>query len=140
MVNVLQKQARNTSAIFKFKVDESGLVGKIYFRKTFNNIFLTFTDINNKVVSTISGGRCSPNNNKRLKKAAHAMPLLIAKLVPIFHYYEVSCFVLCLKSKGGWFLTTIIEELEANNFTVYDLQDSRKRAHNGVRARKPRRV
>lgn len=140
MVQVVAKTSKNSSAIFKFPKISGKIIGKLYFRKTYNNIFLTFTDAFNKVIDTMSGGQCSPTNNKRLKKAAHMIPNLIAKLRPSFQYYGINAMTLCLRSKGGFFATTIIEELKLNNIILFNILDKRRRTHNGVRPRKPRRV
>jgi ribosomal protein S11 len=140
MSSVVNKTSKNTSAIFQFPRIYNRTVGKLYFMRTYNNIFLTLTDFTDKVVATISGGQCSPNNNKRLKKAAHMIPNLIMKLKPIFHYYQINAMLLCLKSKGGLYISSIIEELKLIDIFLLKIIDRRKRAHNGVRGKKPRRV
>lgn len=140
MSKILRKTSKNTSAIFQFPRVFNKTIAKLYFMRTYNNVFLTLTDSANKVVATISGGQCSPSNNKRLKKAAHMIPSLIGKLKPIFQYYEINAMLLCLKSKGGLFISSIIEELKLLNISLLKIIDRRKKPHNGVRGKKPRRV
>jgi ribosomal protein S11 len=140
MASVVNKTSKNTSAIFQFPRIYNRTVGKLYFMRTYNNIFLTLTDFADKVVATISGGQCSPTNNKRLKKAAHMIPNLVMKLKPIFHYYQINAMLLCLKSKGGFYISSIIEELKLIDIFLLKIIDKRRKAHNGVRGKKPRRV
>lgn len=42
-----------------------GLHARLYFRHTINNVFLTLTDLNNKVIYTRSTGMCLDAKNKR---------------------------------------------------------------------------
>jgi len=65
--------------------------GRLHFRKTYNNVFVTFTDLSNKVVATMSGGQCF-QGNKRPKKAPQVLEPMVAMLYPSFQLHRITFF------------------------------------------------
>ena len=64
---------------------------RLHFRRTHNNIFVTLTDLLNKVIAPMSGGRCF-SGNKRQKKAPQALEPMMAKLFPYCKQHDIVSF------------------------------------------------
>jgi len=112
---------------------------RLHFRQTHSNLFVTLTDLSNKVVSTMSGGRCF-SGNKRPKKAPQALEPMVAGLVPCFKQYRLKACEIWLKSPYNWHVQMLLKELSVHELSVFSIEDKCVAAHNGVRGRKPRRV
>lgn len=115
------------------------LRGRLHFRRTHNNIFVTFTDLFNRVITTMSGGRCF-QGNKRQKKAPQVLEPIVARLLPSFKQHQLQSFEIWLKSRFSWHVQILLKELSLRNFAVLSIVDKRVVAHNGVRGRKIRRI
>ena len=115
------------------------LRARLHFRRTHNNIFVTLTDLLNRVIATMSGGRCF-HGNKRPKKAPQVLEPIVSLLLPCFRRYELQSFEIWLKSRFSWHVQILLKELSLRNLAVLSIVDKRVVAHNGVRGRKPRRI
>lgn len=67
------------------------LKARLHFRRTHNNIFVTLTDLLNRVIATMSGGRCFAGN-KRQKKAPQVLEPIVTRLLPCFKQYQLQSF------------------------------------------------
>lgn len=85
-------------AKFKFVKRNNFRIGRLHFRITFSNIFVTFTDLKNKVIANISAGRCLPGN-KRAKKSTQVIIPMVEHLSLSLAFHKVSGFELWLKSR-----------------------------------------
>lgn len=112
---------------------------RLHFRKSHNNIFVTLTDLLNKVVATMSGGRCF-SGNKRPKKAPQVLEPIVYSLDPSFKQHKLRSFEIWLKSPFSWHVQILLKELSLRNLSVVAIVDKRLVPHNGVRGRKPRRI
>lgn len=118
---------------------QSTLRGRLHFRRTHSNTFVTLTDLSNQVIACVSGGLCF-HGNKRPKKAPQALEPMMQRLGPRFKEHNLTSFEIWLKSPFSWHVQVLIKELSARNFSLISIVDKRVIAHNGVRGRKPRRV
>lgn len=67
------------------------LRARLHFRRTHNNIFVTLTDLLNRVIATMSGGRCF-SGNKRQKKAPQVLEPIVVRFLPCFTQYQLQSF------------------------------------------------
>jgi small subunit ribosomal protein S11 len=118
---------------------EAPLRARLHFRRTHNNIFVTLTDLSNKVVATMSGGRCFIGN-KRPKKAPQVLEPMVSRLLSFFKQHGLNSFEIWLKSTFSWHVQILLKELSLQNFHILSILDKRIIPHNGVRGRKVRRV
>lgn len=67
------------------------LRARLHFRRSHNNIFVTLTDLVNRVIMTMSGGRCF-SGNKRQKKAPQVLEPIVTRLLPRFKQHQLQFF------------------------------------------------
>jgi small subunit ribosomal protein S11 len=121
----------------KKKASKQVTIGRIYVQSTFNNTIITITDADGNVISWSSAG------TKGFKGARKATPyaaqtamldaLERAKLVGL---QEAAVFV----SGVGSGREQAVRSIGGTGIRVSSMKDITPVAHNGVRAKKPRRV
>jgi ribosomal protein S11 len=74
-------------------------IAKIYIKRTYTNIFITLTDINNKVIICKTSGSSDKIYNKRKKKIAQAVEKIIFRIKKYFKLYNIMFLHLILKMK-----------------------------------------
>lgn len=67
---------------------------KLYFRKTFSNIFLTLTDLCSKTIVCKTSGCSGVRNSKRAKKSPYAVENIVKELNIYFKLYILLIYLL----------------------------------------------
>lgn len=125
---------------FVFRKNKRARSCMLLIRRSYTNLFLTLTDLNCKVISTVSTGQCSDNNNKRIKGSPITLELMVAKVRKILRKIKVRCVELVIRSKVRAQLKSIQRLLQNYGFRITKIKDRRIAAHNGMRGRNIRRT
>jgi ribosomal protein S11 len=130
--------------IKKDKIFNFGLVNKvanIYIKRTYTNIFVTLTDLNNKVIVCVSSGSADNSiSNRRRKKIALAVEKIILLLNHFFKLYEIKYVNVILKMKIKAHVYTLLTKLVYYGLIVLSISSRKIIAHNGVKGRRLRRL
>ena len=68
---------------------ENRCVARVYIRRSYSNIFLTITDMQNNVLKCITSGSSGIIGNKRKKRAPTAIEAIVRKCLPVFARYRL---------------------------------------------------
>lgn len=121
--------------------DKENKTAKIYLRKTWSNIFLTLTDLKNKVVICKTSGNCKISDSKRRKKIAMAIETIMKYLYDeSISLFNIKNIEIILKMKVRSHLYTLIKRLKYYKINILSIISKKKMAHNGIRKRKLRRI
>jgi ribosomal protein S11 len=112
-----------------------GLKMRLFFRKTFTNIFITLADLHNRVVFSLSAGMCSEKNNRRNKVAPFIIEAMALKLIQILRSFKIVALAIIMRSSLRSHLRILISKLSKFNYKITAINDRRIVAHNGVRGR-----
>jgi len=113
---------------------------KIYIRRTYTNVFVTLTDLNNKVVICKTSGSSDAIYNKRRKKIAQAVEKIALKLNQYLKLYEITNIHLVLKMRIKAHVYTLLSKLHTYGLFILTMTSRRLIAHNGVKGRNLRRL
>jgi len=117
-----------------------GGLARIYIRKTHSNIFVTITDLKDKVLKCVTSGSSGILGSKRKKKAPMALESIVRKCLPVFERYRIRKVKVVLKTRISVLFYTLLKELKFHGISLFGVTVRRKVAFNGVRKRKLRRV
>jgi len=143
---VLKKKKKK---IYKYKWEKlhfffgnhDNKTAKIYLRKTWSNIFLTLSDLNDKVIICKSSGNCKVSDSKRRKKIAMAIETIMKYLYDeSISLFNIKNVIIILKMKVKSHLYTLIKRLKYYKINIINIYSRRRVSHNGVRKRKIRRI
>jgi ribosomal protein S11 len=84
---------------------------KIYFRKTFSNIFITLTDLCSQVITCKTSGCSGVKNSKRAKKSPYAIENIVKELNVYFKLYNITHVFIILRMKVNTFFRFLLKEL-----------------------------
>ena len=115
-------------------------IGKIYIRRTYTNIFITLTDLNDKVVLCKTSGSSDVHKNKRRKRIAQAVEKIMLYIRKTMKLYNIVKLHIILKMKVKSHVYTLINRLKYYGLSILSICSRRKLAHNGVRGRNIRRL
>lgn len=115
-------------------------IAKIYIKRTYTNIFITLTDINNKVIICKTSGSSDKVYNKRKKKIAQAVEKIIFRIKKYFKLYNIMFLHLVLKMKVKAHVYTLLNKLHIYGIKVLSIKSKKLLAHNGVKGRNLRRL
>lgn len=90
----------------------------IYIRRTWSNIFVTITDLNNNVILCKSSGMVVNSKNKRLKKAPQSLELIVLNVSKILKEKKLLNVNIILKSRITQHIYTLVRELLYRNIFV----------------------
>jgi len=113
---------------------------RVHMRKSFTNIFITLTDLQDKVIHTTSIGQFSKINNKRVKLSPVIYLKMIRKFFQFMRKLKFRKYEMILRSRFGHHLITFVRESLYYGLRPFRLINRRIVAHNGVRARHIRRI
>ena len=111
--------------------------GNVYIQATYNNTLITLTDLNGNALAWSSAGNCGFKGPKKATPfAASIIVKTVTEKVKNYGLKDINVFV-----KGvGSGRDSSIRALNANGFNILSIKDVTPLAHNGVRAKKPRRI
>lgn len=121
----------------KKKIQLTSNVGVVHIKATFNNTFITITDLNGNALASGSAGMVGFKGTKKSTPyAAQIASLNVAKRVKDMGLTDVEVLV-----KGpGPGRESAIRSLQAAGLSVKRVKDVTPTPHNGCRPRKKRRV
>jgi ribosomal protein S11 len=114
---------------------------KLYLNRSYTNIFITLTDMQDRVIICKSAGNSEPTqHSKRYKIIPQAIETICEKLHFFFDLYSINKVLIVLKIKKNILFDYLLKELDYYFINVIGIQIRRTVAFNGVRSRKARRV
>ncbi len=126
-----------TPAPRKKKLKISGDHGRVYVQATFNNTLVSFTDAGGNVILWASAGAAGfKGSRKSTPYAATVATQQAADRVKQAGLKSVDVYVRGVGSGRD----AVVRALNASGLTITSLRDLTPVPHNGVRAKKPRRV
>lgn len=131
--------------LFKIKKDKKFFFGKnianIHIKRTYTNIFVTLTDLNNNVIVCVTSGSADNTiTNRRRKKIALALEKIVLTLNYFFKLYEIKYINVILKMKVKAHVYTLLSKLIYFGLIVLSICSRKLLAHNGVKGRRLRRL
>lgn len=128
---------KNETKVVRKKVKKSVLSGSIYIQSTFNNTIISVTDDNGNVVTWASAGSIGFKGTK--KSTPYAAQLATTSAVEKAKAYGLSKVKVYVSGVGAG-RESAVRALINSNLTIELIKDITPLAHNGCRAKKPRRV
>jgi ribosomal protein S11 len=121
-----------------------GLINKtanIHIKRTYTNIFITLTDLDNKVIICVTSGSADNTiTNRRRKKIALAVEKIVSTLNYFFKLYEIKYTNIILKMKVRAHVYTLLSKLVYYGLIILSISSRKLLAHNGVKGRRLRRL
>ena len=137
----MAKQQQQPSAVAKarakkrvVKVDSEG---KVFINATFNNIIISYTNLNGQVISWSSAGRVGFRGSK--KNTPYAAQLASAEAGKVAHEAGLRKVEVFVKGPGAG-RESAIRTIYASGIEVTVINDTTPIPHNGCRPPKKRRV
>lgn len=132
---------------FKIKKNKSfffGLIDKtanIHIKRTYTNIFITLTDLNNNVIVCVTSGSADNTiTNKRRKTIALTVEKIVLALNHFLKLYEIKYVNVILKMKVKAHIYVLLTKLVYYGLIVLNIYSKKLLAHYGVKGRKLRRL
>lgn len=129
--------------LLKFKNFEFGnklKIAKLFIKRTYSNIFITLTDLNNKVIICKSSGSSDKIYNKRKKKVPQAVEKIIYKIKNYLNLYNILYIHIIIKMKIKTHIYTLLSKLHLYGINIISIKSKKNLAHNGVKGRNLRRL
>jgi small subunit ribosomal protein S11 len=131
------KEGQTKKAVKKVLAQRDLSSGRIYIQSTFNNTIVTLTDAGGNVIAWNSAGRLGlSGTRKSTPYIASQVAKAIAEQTRDFGIRKVSIFV----SGIGTGRDSAVRALQGADLDIASIADTTPVAHNGCRAKKPRRV
>jgi ribosomal protein S11 len=124
--------------IKNFKIKRN--TGKLFIKRTYSNIFITLTDLNNKVIICKTSGSSDKIYNKRKKKVPQAVDKIIFNIKNYFNLYNIKYIHIIIKMKIKSHIYNLLSKLNIYGIDVLSIKSRKKLAHNGIKGRKLRRL
>src|SRR5271168_4509138 len=115
-------------------------IAKIYIKRTYTNIFITLTDLKDKVIICKTSGSSDSIHNKRKKRIAQAVEKIILKIKKYLKLYNIMYIHLILKMKVKAHVYTLLSKLHSYSIKILSITSKKLIAHNGVKGRNLRRL
>lgn len=126
--------------IKNFKLGNKFKTAKIFIKKTYSNIFITLTDLNNKVIICKTSGSSEKIYNKRKKKVAQAVEKIVFKIKHYLNLYNILYVHIIIKMKIKTHIYTLLTKLKLYGINIISLKSKKILAHNGIKGRNLRRL
>jgi ribosomal protein S11 len=124
----------------KFTVSNDLNIAKIYIKSTYSNIFITLTDISDKVIICCTSGSSGLKGSKHRKKAPQAVETIMKKIYPFLSLHRIKLIEVIVKSRINSSIYILVKELLYYGLTIVSFKERKTLAHNGTRPRKLRRT
>jgi len=97
----------------RFYFGRTGMnIGKIYIKRSYTNIFITLTDLNNKVIMCKTAGSSIEERNKRRKKVSYTVNIIISKLQTYLEIHNIKSIILIIRLRIKSFVYNLINKLK----------------------------
>jgi len=115
--------------------------GRLHLRRSFSNIFVTFTDLSDKVIVCKTSGNSGIIGSKRRKRVVLALEEICKNLAKFLELYKISKVEIILHMrKLSVFFYNLIKELSYYGISIKSFSFRKHLAFNGTRYRKLRRI
>lgn len=120
---------------------ENSKTANIYIKRTYTNIFVTLTDLENKVIVCVTSGSADNTiSNRRRKKIALAVEKIVSTLNYFLKLYEIKFINIILKMKVKAHVYNLLSKLIYYGLVILSICSRKILAHNGVKGRRLRRL
>ena len=130
-VNNLKK---NSTIKSKFNYGTNN-TAKIHFRANVNNLFLTLTDIKNKVIYTRSTGMCTQEKNKRQQLSPLVIKTMVSDIAKKIYRLKIKCVEIVIRTRARRLFKNFMSYMRQNRVQIFSIVDKRRLPHNGVRGK-----
>jgi ribosomal protein S11 len=115
-------------------------IAKIFIRRSYTNVFITLSDLNNKVIICKTSGSSDSYTNKRRKRISQAVEKIMNGIKKVIKLYNIVKLHVILKMKVKSHVYTLLSRLKYYGLIILSICSKRKLAHNGVKGRNIRRL
>lgn len=115
------------------------LVARLHFRHTTNNIYLTLTDINDRVLYTRSTGMHTEAKNKKERVCVPVFESMTTAIVKKLNLLKINKLQIIMRSRLRRYFVTMLKLLVQYGIKIVKMFNIPYIPHNGVRGRKQRR-
>lgn len=128
-----------TSKFINKKIKRIRATARIHFRSNTNNLFITLTDMKNKVLYTRSTGTCTGETNKRRKRTNLVVEQMTDEIIQKLTLAQRKSVQIILRTRKRRLLRPFLSYLYTSAVRVTSMLDRCKIPHNGIRgSAKPR--
>jgi ribosomal protein S11 len=135
----MRKRVKKKKIKFRFRFSWPK-TANLVLNKSASNIFLTFSDLQNKVIRCQTAGMSQVGSTKKKKKSPQSIENIVKMLHIFFIKYKIEYFNIVLKTKFSAHIPLLLKELLIRKYKIACIINKRKIAHNGMRGRKMRRI
>jgi ribosomal protein S11 len=94
---------------------------RLYLKKSHSNVFVTFTDLLDKVIVCKTSGNSGIIGSKRKKRVPFALESIVKSLKTYFELYSIVDVEIVAQMRINSFLRTLSKELSHNNINIKGL-------------------
>jgi ribosomal protein S11 len=110
-------------------------------RRSFSNLFISLLDPFNRIIITKTSGSVKVIGSQKKKKVSpHAAEFIIKELSSVFKARNIISVFIILKCRVSAHVYLMVKELMVLGIQIKGILDRRVAAHNGLRAKRMRRV
>lgn len=125
---------RSISVKSKFNYGANN-IAKIHFRANVNNLFLTLTDLKNRVVYTRSTGMCTQEKNKRQQLAPLVIKTMVNDMAKKIYRLKITRVEIIIRTRARRLFKNFMLYIRQNRIQISNIIDKRRMPHNGVRGK-----
>lgn len=125
---------------FIFSNKKFNNLANLIVNKSYSNVFITLTDLRNKVIVCKSSGSCGVGTSKKSKKSPQAVENIVKALISFFELHGLKYFNIILKKRFSSHVVILVKELSDKGYKLISFLNRYKVSHNGMRGRKIRRI
>jgi ribosomal protein S11 len=108
-------------------------LANVIFRRTRTNLFITLTDLHNKVVICFSSGSSNVGSSKKKKVSPYAVQPIVSNLINYLRVYRIRNVILVLSTYSRSHVALLTRELFRYGIRVRFIVNRVIRPHNGVK-------
>lgn len=128
------KSTKNISIKSKFNYGKNR-IAKIHFRANVNNLFLTLTDIANRVIYTRSTGMCTQEKNKRQQLSPLVIKTMVSDIAKRIYKLKITRVEIIIRTRARRLFKNFMSYIRQNRIQIINITDKRRLPHNGVRGK-----
>jgi ribosomal protein S11 len=113
-------------------------LGSIYINRKRRNLVFTLTDLQGKVLASVSSGLFKIQRRKRV--SPQATEVIVKKLADCAKFFRITRLSVVIRIRSKFLVSTVIRILKSYKLIIPLLYDRIAIAHNGCRRRKLRRL
>ena len=137
-LHVNQKQIKTPNLLSNRYLVSTNLrkpMAKIHFRANTNNLFLTLTDTNDRVIFTRSTGMCTQEKNKRQQLSPLVIKIMVSDIARKMYKLKIARVEIVIRTRARRLFKNFMSYVRQNRMQVISIVDKRRLPHNGVRGK-----